>query len=59
MKTIKEILIERDGMTPEEADDLIAEAREDLMDRLGEGEMPFDICAEWFGLEPDFIEELI
>lgn len=56
---IKKILIERDGMSPEEADDRIMEAYKDLHDRLAEGEMPHDICQEWFGLEPDYIFDLM
>jgi len=57
--SIKSVLMRRDGMTEEEADDLIREAKEDLHTRLAEGEMPEDICEEWFGLEPDYIDELI
>jgi len=56
---IREILIKRDGLTEMEADDLIEEARDDLMDRLEDGELPFDICGEWFGLEEDYIDDLI
>lgn len=59
METIKQILMRRDGITSEEADDLIQAAKDDLNARLTEGEMPEDICEEWFGLEPDFIWELI
>ena len=59
MSSIKKILMDRDGMTEAEAEDLIEQAREDMMERLGEGEMPDDICEEWFGLEPDYIMELI
>lgn len=59
MKTILEILMERDGMSKQEALDLIEEARTDMNERLAAGEQPFDICEEWFGLEPDFIMELI
>ena len=59
METIKEVLMERDGMTEEEAEDLIEECRIDLHERLAEGEMPYDICAEYFGLEPDYLEELV
>lgn len=59
MRTIRQILIDRDGMEPEDADDLIAEARQDLQDRLANGEYPEDICEEWFGLEPDYLFELI
>jgi uncharacterized protein YdbL (DUF1318 family) len=57
-KTIKQVLMERDKMSAEEADELIAEAKQDLLDRLDEGEYPYDICGEWFGLEPDYLEEL-
>lgn len=56
---IAEILMKRDGMTKEDADDLIEEARESLNERLEAGEMPFNICGEFFGLEPDYIDELI
>ena len=59
MKGIKETLMERDGLTDVEADDLISEAKADLMERLDDGEMPFDICGEWFGLEPDYMDELV
>jgi len=49
----------RDNMPSEDADHLINQAREDMNDRLAEGEMPDDICNEWFGLEPDYIFELL
>lgn len=59
MKTIKEVLIARDGMSEKEADDLIAEAKQDFNDRLETGESPMDICEEWFGLEPDYLDEFL
>ena len=59
MRTLKEVLMDRDGLTEDEALDSINEAREDLEERLASGEMPFDICAERFGLEPDYIMELM
>ena len=59
MKTLKEVLMHRDGLSSEEADQQIAEARENLYQRLEEGEMPFDICEDEFGLEPDYLEDLI
>ena len=59
MKSLKEVLMERDGMSETEAEELIQEAREDMMERLADGEMPHDICEEWFGLEPDYIMDLI
>lgn len=55
METIKEILIRRDGMTSEDADDLITEARQAVFD----GEDPEEVCLEYFGLEPDYIWELL
>ena len=58
MITIKEVLMKRDDMTAEAADGLIKDARKDLHKRLDQGEMPEDICEEWFGLEPDYIFEL-
>lgn len=57
--SIATVLMERDGMTQQEADAEVEAAREDLHERLAEGGMPFDICSEWFGLEPDYIDELI
>ena len=46
-------------MSRKEAQDLVEEARKDLNQRLAEGEYPFEICEEWFGLEPDYIVDLV
>ena len=59
METIKTILMRRDGLTAEEADEQIRDCREEANSRLAQGEMPFDICEEYFGLEPDYLEEII
>jgi len=59
MQSLKSTLIGRDGITEEQADEWIAEAKQDLQERLEAGEYPMDICEEWFGLEPDFIMDLI
>ena len=59
METIKDVIMKRDGLTEDEADDLIADAQEDFWERLANDEMPFDLCDDWFGLEPDYIEDLI
>jgi len=59
MESIIEILMRRDSMTQEEAEQLVEDAKEELYARLEEGEMPYDICAEWFGLEPDYLDELL
>jgi len=59
VEPIKTILMRRDGMSAVEADLLIGDAKRDLNYRLDQGEQPYDICAEWFGLEPDYLEELL
>jgi hypothetical protein len=51
--------MERDEMSAEEADAEIAACQKDLHERLDAGEMPFDICAEWFSLEQDYLDELM
>ena len=56
---IRRVLMKRDGLTEEEANDLIVQARADMYKRLESGEEPHDICEEWFGLEPDYIDDLI
>lgn len=56
---IVRILMKRDGMSEEEAVDLVRQATEDLNERLAQGEMPEDICEEWFGLEPDYILDIM
>jgi hypothetical protein len=53
------VLMKRDGLSKEEAEHQVEEAREILFERLDEGEMPYDICEELFGLEPDYLDELI
>ena len=58
-RSIKDILIERDGMSEEEAEDEIEAAKEDFNERLKNGKMPFEFCSEWFGLEPDYLEEFM
>lgn len=55
MTALKQILIQRDNMTEDEADALIKEARE----RVTDGENPEEILYEEFGLEPDYIFDLL
>jgi len=59
METIKQVLIRRDGMDPDEAEALIEEAVEELrasdMNILDAEQ----ICQDYFGLEPDYLMELI
>lgn len=55
METLRKVLMRRDGLSGDEADELIAEARE----RVAEGEDPEDILIDEFGLEPDYIWDLL
>ena len=57
--TLKQVLMERDEITEAEAEEQIAIARQEVHERLEDGDLPYDICEELFGLEPDFLEELI
>lgn len=52
---IIQILMQRDGMTKAEAKELVDEAKEAVYN----GEDPEEILLEWFGLEPDYIFDLI
>ncbi len=55
MYSLKTELMQRDGMTSEEADEFIAELKE----RIANGEDPEDLLYEECGLEPDFIFDLL
>ena len=55
LETLRDILIRRDGMEPWQADDVISAAR----DRVWEGEDPEEVLLEEFGLEPDYVFDLI
>lgn len=52
---IEKILMERDGMTSEEAYKALDEAR----DRVRSGDDPEDVLMEDFGLEPDYFLDLL
>ena len=51
----------RDGMTDLEAEIEVDEAKEQLSKylELGDIESAYNICEECFGLEPDYIRELM
>lgn len=60
-ETIKEILMRRDGMSSYEADELIADAKDALMEYIDNGDMLLaeEVCYEYFGLEPDYLFEIM
>jgi hypothetical protein len=55
MESLREVLMRRDGMSGDEADELIEEARE----RVADGEDPEEVLLDEFGLEPDYIWDLL
>ena len=61
VREIKEVLMQRDGITSEEADVVIAEAREQLEEYIANDDIfgAEDVCSDYFGLEPDYLEELL
>jgi hypothetical protein len=57
--SIKEVLMNCDGLTAEGADSAIDECKKDFNECLENGGMPYDILEEYFGLEADYIMELM
>lgn len=55
MTELKRIIMERDDLSSSEADLLISQAREMVLD----GEDPEEVLYEEFGLEPDYIMDLL
>ncbi len=61
MKTIRETLVERDNISEEEANTLILAAKIQFDKYLIEGDLDSadEICEEYFGLEQDYIMDLV
>lgn len=55
LESLKQVIMRRDKLTEAEADELIADAKE----RVLEGEDPEEVLHDDFGLEPDYIFDLI
>ena len=60
MSDLKLVLMKRDEITSDEADDLIKAAREELFELIDQGEIEEaeNICEYHFGLEADYIMDL-
>ena len=58
---VKQTLMARDGISSEEADELIAEFEEDLKRCVENGslEEAYDLIQDHFGLEPDYLDEFL
>jgi hypothetical protein len=61
MQSLKQTIMRRDNLTSTEANNLITEAREALYTYLeaDDQESAYNICEEFFGLEPDYLMELL
>ena len=62
LKGIVEILMERDNMSKEDAEDLLNEARAEAQEVLENDGGIYEIeniLKDYFGLEPDYIFEII
>ena len=61
LESIKEVLMRRDKLTESEANNLISEAREALQEYLSNDDQDaaYNICEEYFNLEPDYLFELL
>lgn len=56
MTELKRVLMKRDGLSSKDADTIIQEARELVLEY---GEDPEDVLLEELGLEPDYIFDLL
>jgi hypothetical protein len=52
---LKQVIMQRDELTSKEADELISEARGEIMN----GEDPVMVLEDFFGLEPDYIFDIL
>lgn len=62
LPTIKQVLMERDGVSAQDADEQIAEFKEALNELLDEGaslDCFEDLLSDFFGLEPDYLLEFL
>ena len=62
MKSLVEVLMERDGLTKCEAIERVKDAKELLDDYLNSEEwshMADTICEDEFGLEPDYLFDIV
>jgi len=58
-ENLVDVLMRRDNLSEADATKEVKEASRELHERLAYGEMPFDICEELFGLEPDYLLDLL
>jgi hypothetical protein len=61
MARLKDVLMETQGLSEAEAEEQMLEAKEAIEEYLEEGDMcaAMDVCAEFWGLEPDYVDDLM
>lgn len=61
MLRLKQVLMKRDNLSASEADARIEEAKNALMEYLDAGDLTSadNVCEEFFGLEPDYLMDLM
>ena len=55
IESLKTVIMRRDGLTSEQADEMIDEAKQMVL----EGEDPEEILLDMFGLEPDYFWDIL
>lgn len=58
MNKVVKILMERDGMSKDEAIELVEETRDEIL-ACGGGDEAWDIIEDNLGLEPDYIFDIL
>ena len=56
---LKRVLMDRDGMTSDQADRKIARAKKAIWSRLNAGKDCEDFMGDYFGLEPDYLDDIL
>lgn len=63
LQSVKTILMERDGLPEAEAEEVIADFKEELSIALLDPDSSLDtfetLVEDWFGLEPDYLMEFL
>jgi hypothetical protein len=61
IESIKSIIMRRDNLAEQDVNELIQSAYEAFHDYLvlGDEESAYDVCSEYFGLEPDYLTEFL
>jgi len=59
MKNVIEIIMRREGISFEDAKEMVTDCRDAILEGFELGEDPEEIIAQELGLEPDYLFDLI